>query len=172
MKLIPFAPSTSFIYTLKWIGLTALGCFLYIMGYRTGHTPVLVVPARTYEVVVEKEVIKETIVEKVIEKQVIKWRKSKTTKPDGTVKETTEWTGTESKEQSSQKETITSSETLSVKEKIEVSQHSRPDWGLAAGRSLNQVNRLGVSRRVAGDLWLEVDVNTTKDIGMSIRYHY
>ena len=163
-------PSTSFIYTLKWIVMLTLVCVAYIIGYRMGYAPVLTVPARTYEVTLEKVVEKTIFVEKVIEKQTVKWKKSKEIKPDGTIKETEEVTD------SLQKALITSSETLSVKEimkaREEVHQSNETTWGVSAGRSVNQVNSYSVSRRMLGDLWLELEVNTTKDIGLNVRYEW
>ena len=164
-----YTPSPTFIYTLKWVGLTAVCCFLYILGYKSGYSPTRVIPSSVYEVLVEKEVIKETIVEKIIEKQVVKWRRSKEIKPDGTIKETEEVTGSLQKalivEETSHKEKIDVKETKTI-------QSESPSWGISGGRSLNQVNRVGVSRRMLGDLWLELEVNTTKDLGLNVRYEW
>jgi len=165
-----YTPSPTFIYTLKWIGIIAFGCFLYTIGYKSGYAPSLVVPSWTYEI--EKEVVIEKVVEKTVfvDRTVVKWRRSKEIKPDGTIKETEEVTNdlrkTLTTEQSSQKDNVV------VKEREEVRQSNATKWGVSAGRSVNQVNSYAVSRRVLGDLWLEALVNTTKDIGVNVRYEW
>jgi len=164
-----YTPSTSFIYTLKCGAVLTAVCAAYILGYKSGYSPTRVIPSQTYEVEVEKEVIKEVVLEKIVEKQVVKWRRSKEIKPDGTIKETEEVTGSLRKalitKESSHKEK------LNVKE-TKTTQPESPSWAISGGRSLNQVNQLGVSRRMLGDLWLEVELNTTKDIGLNVRYEY
>lgn len=158
-----YTPSPTFIYTLKWVAILTFVCVAYIIGYRTGYSPILVSPSRTYEIEIEKEVIKE----KIVEKTLVKWRKSKTVKPDGTTKEVTEWTDSQSKTETTQLETIKVKEKEVTKPPAELT-----TWAISAGRSINQVNNYSVSRRMLGDLWLEVEVNTTKDIGLNVRYEY
>ena len=165
-----YTPSTSFIYTLKCIGILTVVCISYIIGYRTGYSPLRENPSSVYEIEIEKEVVREVVVTKLVEKKTVKWKKSKEIKPDGTIKETEEVTGSLRKalitEESSQKDK------LNVKEREEVKHTNETTWGVSGGRSVNQVNSYSVSRRMLGDLWLELELNTTKDLGLNVRYEW
>lgn len=120
------------------------------------------------QVKVETHIVKEKgeVVTKVVTQIVTV---TKTVRPDGTVTETTR---TENKEADTKEKTETS-------DKNKVTTPSASDWGVGGGavasfgsdlRTVPSVDYYGeVSRRVIGDVWVDLRVDTSRAIGLGVR---